>query len=93
MIYQVSLEAQANLDLDRHERAGNKILLRRIQTLLNELEEHPTFGTGKPHRLRHQNGVEVWSRRIDDQHRMIYAIDGNVVTVFVIALWGHYRDK
>ncbi len=31
--------------------------------------------------------------RIDDKHRMLYIIDNNIVTVFVISLWGHYDDK
>jgi toxin YoeB len=35
----------------------------------------------------------VWSRRIDDRHRMLYTIEDNIVTVFVISLWGHYGDK
>ncbi len=92
MIFRVIIQDKAIRDFDTHKKAGNKILLKKIQQLLSELEIHPASGTGKPHKLKHK-GVEVWSRSIDDRHRLLYTIDKNVVTVFVISLWGHYGDK
>jgi toxin YoeB len=53
---------------------------------------HPETGTGKPHRLKHKKAV-IWSRSIDDKHRMLYIIESQKVSVFVISLWGHYDDK
>jgi len=90
--YFVELDQEAEKHLNAHIKAGNKILLKRIYRLLEELEQHPTTGTGKPHQLKYDK-AETWSRSIDDRHRMLYTIDEGKVTVFVISLWGHYNDK
>jgi toxin YoeB len=89
-MYIVELTEQAENHLDAHIMAGNKILLKRIYKLLEELNEHPETGTGKPHKLKHEKSG-IWSRRIDDKHRMLYTI--NKKEVIVISLWGHYNDK
>jgi toxin YoeB len=92
MTYFVELDIDAEKDLKTHIKSGNKILLKRIYKLLKELELHPKTGTGKPHQLKHEkNGI--WSRSIDNRHRMLYTIDNEKVTVFVISLYGHYNDK
>lgn len=92
MSYFLELTPKAEKDLESHIKAGNKILLKKIYRLFEELEKHPETGTGKPHPLKHQRSG-TWSRRIDDKHRMIYFIADKKVTVFVISLWGHYDDK
>jgi toxin YoeB len=92
MKYFVELDSKAENHLDAHIMAGNKILLKKIYRLFEELEQHPKIGTGKPHKLKHTE-TEIWSRSIDDRHRMLYSIDNEKVTVFVISLWGHYDDK
>lgn len=92
MIYKIILEPVAEENLKMHIKAGNKILLKRIYKLMKELEQHPETGTGKPHKLKYKKS-EIWSRSIDDRHRMLYTIDNEKVTVFVISLWGHYGDK
>jgi toxin YoeB len=92
MKYSLALDIVAEQHLERHVTVGNKLLSRKILKLFEELEEHPETGTGKPHRLRHESG-DVWSRKIDDRHRMLYVIDHAMLTVYVISLWGHYSDK
>jgi toxin YoeB len=89
-MYIVELTEQAENHLDAHIMAGSKILLKRIYKLLEELNEYPETGTGKPHKLKHEKSG-IWSRRIDDKHRMLYTI--NKKEVIVISLWGHYNDK
>ena len=90
--YFIELDEEAEIHLEFHVKAGNKKLLKRIYKLFEELSQHPETGTGKPHRLKHRM-FGVWSRKIDDKHRMIYTIEKEKVTVFVISLWGHYGDK
>ena len=92
MKYYVELSDEAEKHLILHIKAGNKILLKRIHKLLEELSEHPETGTGKPHKLKHKK-TGFWSRSIDDKHRMLYMIDNDKVIVFVISLLGHYDDK
>lgn len=92
MIYRIILQPEAEKDLDAHIKAGNKLLLKKIYRLFEELQKHPEIGTGKPKFLRYkQSGI--WSRRIDNKHRMLYAIENEKVIVFIISLLGHYDDK
>jgi len=92
MTYKLIVQPEAENHLITHAKAGNKILLKKIRTLFQELEEHPETGTGKPEKLKYKN-EEYWSRRIDNRHRMEYVIDNDKVIVFVISLWGHYGNK
>ena len=92
MIYKLILQPEAEMHMIAHARAGNKILLKKIRTLLEELKVHPETGTGKPEKLKYKN-EEYWTRRIDTKHRMEYVIDNDKVIVFLISLWGHYNDK
>jgi toxin YoeB len=90
MNFKLILLPDAEQDLDAHINAGNKTLLKKMYRMFEELKTHPSIGTGKPEYLKH---LSLWSRRIDDRHRMLYKIDGHKVTVFVLSLWGHYDDK
>lgn len=72
--------------------SGDKTALNKLLSLIEELKEHPETGTGKPERLRN-NLSGHWSRRISDKHRLIYRIEKETVTVFVVQCYGHYGDK
>jgi toxin YoeB len=65
------------------------VVLKKINVLLEELSEHPLFGTGKPEALKH-NLTGLWSRRITQEHRLVYEIIGEVV-VIIHAAKGHYE--
>ena len=92
MSYQVVLTDDAKRDVKKLERSGDKKSLKKLLVLLDELEEHPTTGTGQPERLKYLD-TPIWSRRISRQHRLVYQIDETVVTVLVLSAWGHYDDK
>ncbi|WP_229123623.1 type II toxin-antitoxin system YoeB family toxin [Bacteroides cellulosilyticus] len=34
---------------------------------------------------------ETWSRRINDEHRLVYRIKEDVVIVLVLSVYGHYK--
>lgn len=62
--------------------------LRRVNALLDDTMRHPFTGIGKPEALR-ENLRGFWSRRIDDTHRLVYAVkDQDLV---VIACHYHYE--
>lgn len=54
--------------------------LRRINRLIEEAARAPGEGVGKPERLRGDLSG-YWSRRIDQEHRLVYAVEGDVVVV------------
>ncbi|MGE6220136.1 Txe/YoeB family addiction module toxin [Nubsella zeaxanthinifaciens] len=90
--YIIVLEARAEKDLKRHYKAGNKATINRINQIYEELKSHPKTGLGNPEALKHDL-TGYWSRRINQKDRLIYKIDENIVTVFVISAMGHYNDK
>ena len=92
MIYRLVLLPNAEQDLEAHIKAGNLILIKKIYTLFEELKEHPQTGTGKPKPLKYEQ-TGLWSRRINDKHRMLYKIENETIIVFILSLWGHYGDK
>jgi toxin YoeB len=61
--------------------------LRRINRLITEIRRTPFEGIGKPEALR-ENLTGFWSRRIDDTHRLVYAVDDDSVTI--ISCHYHY---
>ncbi len=64
---------------------------KKFEGLIPELREHPYTGTGKPHQLRHVNGI--WSRRLDKKNRLHYMVNDMTVVVFIVSAMGHYDDK
>lgn len=89
--YQVVATEKARADLNEVARSGNKQMMRKIEKLIKELEEHPTIGTGKPELLKGKTGI--WSRRIDKKNRLIYTIKDAEIVVLILAAIGHYNDK
>ena len=55
---------------DREPKAAAKLI-----TLIDECVRHPFKGTGKPEPLR-ENWSGWWSRRISDEHRLVYRVTG-----------------
>ena len=67
---------------------ADKKTLKRINLLIDAALRDPFEGIGKPEPLL-GNLSGYWSRRIDDVHRLVYAIDN--VELTVIACRGHYQ--
>lgn len=60
--------------------ATDRQMLRRIHALIREMQRTPYEGTGKPEPLRHEF-AGYWSRRITDEHRMIYRVEGDELII------------
>jgi toxin YoeB len=88
MMYTLKLTPRAQKDIQKLGKSGDKRLLAKLDSLFGELEEHPETGTGKPEKLKHITGY--WSRRLNKKHRLVYSIDGEEVTVTIVAAYGHY---
>ena len=63
-----------------HWQRTDRKLLKRINELVKEVVRTPFEGTGKPEPLRHALGG-YWSRRINDEHRLIYKVEGDSVLI------------
>ena len=67
----------------------DKKMLKRINQLLQDIERNGYSGLGKPEPLR-GNLSGFWSRRIDDEHRIVYRISEDRIEI--IQCKGHYHD-
>jgi toxin YoeB len=67
--------------------ATDKSILKRINLLINDICRSPFDGIGKPEQLKHAL-AGFWSRRINDEHRIIYRVEGKVL--FIVQLRYHY---
>ena len=65
----------------------DKKTLKRINKLIIETLRDPFAGIGKPEPLK-ENLAGFWSRRIDDNNRLVYAVDDDYLTI--IACRYHY---
>ncbi|MDX9944974.1 MAG: Txe/YoeB family addiction module toxin [Azonexus sp.] len=65
----------------------DKAILRRINTLIRDIQRDPFAGIGKPEPLKF-NFSGYWSRRIDDEHRIVYKVDDD--EIILAQLRGHY---
>ena len=54
--------------------------LKRINKLIQNAKVSPFDGIGKPEPLR-ENLSGLWSRRIDDMNRLVYAVDDDYLTI------------
>jgi toxin YoeB len=66
---------------------SNKAILKRITQLIQSIQETPFEGIGKPELLRYQLSG-CWSRRINQEHRIVYEIVGNKILIH--SMRGHY---
>ena len=92
MTYTLDFSKTALKDIKKHKKSGDKPTLKKIEKLLNELMKHPIEGTGQPEMLKH-NLAGLYSRRINKKHRLVYSINEQIVTVYVLSAWSHYGDK
>ena len=61
--------------------ATDKQILKRINTLIKDIQRNPFTGIGKPEPLKHQF-AGFWSRRINDEHRLVYTfIESELVII------------
>ena len=58
----------------------DKRMVERINKLIRETQREPFTGVGKPEALKPALSG-YWSRRITDEHRVVYRIEGNALLI------------
>jgi len=66
----------------------DKRILRKINELIRDIDRNGNSGLGKPEALKYELSG-YWSRRITDEHRLIYSIDSD--TIYIAFCRGHYK--
>ena len=62
-------------------------MMKRINSLIKNIQRSPFEGIGKPESLKHALSG-YWSRRINDEHRIIYKVDDE--SIYIAQLRYHY---
>jgi toxin YoeB len=92
MIYEVITMPEADEHIAKFRKSGDKVALKRLDRIKDELRKHPETGIGNPNRKKYEY-AGCWSREITEKHRLLYKIDNEKATVTVYAAYGHYNDK
>ncbi|MDN5872196.1 MAG: Txe/YoeB family addiction module toxin [Nitrococcus sp.] len=61
--------------------------LKRINTLIKDIQRHPCTGIGDPEALKH-HWTGYWSRRVDREHRLVYKTTDRAL--FIVQCRYHY---
>ncbi len=65
----------------------DKAIVKRINTLIKDIQRNPFEGIGKPEPLKHALSG-FWSRRINDEHRIVYKV--TEYNILIAQLRYHY---
>lgn len=89
MLYRLKFSSEALDNIAYFKKLGDKSIQKKIDRLLQELEEHPQIGSGQVEQLRYDL-TGFWSRRINSEHRLLYQIDDEKRIVYIFKMKGHY---
>jgi len=64
----------------RHWQTADRAILTRVNRLVDDARRDPFAGIGKPEQLKHAL-AGAWSRRITDEHRLVYLMDGDDLVI------------
>ena len=87
MITIVAFYAKALDDFYEWESTDKKIF-KRIKELIKDITRNSFEGIGKQEPLKHELSG-YWSRRINDEHRLVYKISDN--TLYILSCKEHYK--
>jgi toxin YoeB len=86
---EIVFSPQAQADREYWKQTGNVRIMKRITSLLTDIQQHPFTGIGRPEPLK-GDLQGMWSRRITDEHRMVYSIASGMIYVYVFSMRFHY---
>jgi toxin YoeB len=84
---EIEFTLKAEEDVDFWKKSGDKVMLKKIRKLLENIQQTPFEGIGKPEQLKY-DWIGYWSRRINHEHRLIYEVHNNKILIH--SLKGHY---
>ncbi|WDZ99124.1 Txe/YoeB family addiction module toxin [Mucilaginibacter sp. SJ] len=86
---EVVYSEESQKDIQFWKRSGNKPIQNKIQQLINAIGQDPFNGIGKPEMLKH-NLTGLWSRRINQEHRIVYEVLEEEDCIKIHSMKDHY---
>ncbi|MEI7589469.1 MAG: Txe/YoeB family addiction module toxin [Chitinophagia bacterium] len=84
---EIELTDNAKADL-LYWKLNNQVkIIKRVIVLLENILSTPYSGIGKPEPLKYEL-TGLWSRRINNEHRIIYSVSGNIILIYSLRF--HY---
>jgi toxin YoeB len=80
---------QADKDLDYFITTNQKGIIKKISKLMDSIIQTPFKGIGKPEALKYRF-TGKWSRKINQEHRLVYEFEEDNQIVYIYSLKGHY---
>ena len=71
---------------------NNPDVAKRIKKILLDIREPPYPGIAKPEALKYDL-TGKWSRRINEEHRIIYEVHNDKVEIDILSMRYHYTKK
>jgi toxin YoeB len=84
---EIKFSPKAIEHLQYWKKSGNKNVMDKITRLIEDIQNTPYEGIGKPEALKH-DWAGYWSRRITNEHRLVYKVEGE--NIIVVQLRYHY---
>lgn len=75
-----------------HWKKTNPNIAKRIKKILLDIREHPYTGIAKPEPLKYDLSGK-WSRRINEEHRIVYSVNEDRVEIDILSMRYHYSKK
>lgn len=88
-MYKVIFSPEAQKDVVQLKKKA-PLAFKKLMKIYEELEQHPKSGTGQCEQLKYFS-EETWSRRLDKEHRLVYRVYDDVVEVYILSSFGHYK--
>ena len=82
----IQFSSDAINDLKKFKSVDQKLAFK-IFELITDIQNDPFKGLGKPEPLK-GNYIGFWSRRINNEHRLIYSVTNELINIF--SCFGHY---
>lgn len=86
---EIDFTGEAIEHLKYFKKTNERVILKKIRQLLEVILENPYSGIGKPEALKYEYSG-FWSRRINQEHRLVYRVFENEKIIRVYSLKGHY---
>ncbi len=91
MMYRIDFENEVLKTIAKYKKS-NPNRYKKLAKLLDDIAEHPRTGLGHPEPLVGGNSI-TYSRHIAGKDRIIYDIHDESISVYVLEVEGHYKDK
>ena len=89
-LYKIEISKEAKKELDLIKKSGAPSVKKKLERIIEELQEHPTEGVGIE-QLKGKGGIGY--SRLNKKDRVVYVVLEEEKTVVISQFLNHYNDK